>query len=136
MNSGEVIINSKQSLESYKAFLDRQFEKDKYLRVTLKTGKQRSLTENGALHLFCTQLAEAMNDAGFDFRVFVKEGYPVKFTPELVKDYIWRPIQKAITGHESTKKAERGQYSEVYDALNLKLAEYGIHIPWPSKDRE
>ena len=70
----EAIINSRESLEAYKVFLDAQFEKHKHLRLTVKTGKQRSQTQNAALHLFCSQLADALNDAGFDFRVFIK-GY-------------------------------------------------------------
>jgi len=100
----------------------------------MKTGKQRTLTQNAALHLFCTQLSEALNDAGFDFRTFIKEGYPVPFNENLVKEYLWRPIQKAITGKESTTKPERHEYGLIYDALNVKLAEHGIYIPWPCKD--
>jgi hypothetical protein len=130
----EMIINSKQSLEAYKTFLDAQFDQHKYLRPSLKTGKQRTSTQNASLHLFCDMLANALNDAGFDFRAFVKEGYAVPFTDDLVKDYIWRPIQKAITGKESTTKPETHQYALIYDAVNTKLVEHGIYVPWPSKD--
>ena len=130
----EQVINSRQSLETFKASLDAQFEKHKFLRLTVKTGKQRTLTQNKALHLFCTQLAEAMNEAGLDFRVFIRDGYPVPFTAELVKDHIWRPIQKAITGKESTTKPERHEYGLIYDSLNVKLVEHGIYVPWPCKE--
>ena len=131
----EQIINSRKSLEAYKVFLDAQFEEHKYLRLSLKTGKQRTLTQNASLHLFCTQLSEALNDAGFDFRTFVKEGYPVPFNEMLVKEYLWKPIQKAITGKESTTKPTRKQYGEIYKSLNVKMAEHGVYVPWPSKDR-
>jgi hypothetical protein len=130
----EQIINSRQSLEAYKKFLDVQFEQHKYLRTTMKTGKQRTLTQNSSLHLFCQQLADALNDAGFDFRAFVKEGYPVPFNEMLVKEYLWRPIQKAITGKESTTKPLMNEYGLVYDALNMKLSEHGIYVPWPCKE--
>jgi hypothetical protein len=130
----EQIINSRQSLEAYKAFLDAQFEKHHYLRVTSKTGKQRTLTQNASLHLFCDFLADALNDAGFDFRTFVREGYPVPFNEVLVKEYLWRPIQKAITGKDSTTKPETHEYAMIYDSLNLKLAEHGIYVPWPCKE--
>ena len=132
----ETIINSAESLEAYKVFLDSQFEQHKYLRLTLKTGKQRSQTQNRALHLFCSQLANALNNAGYDFRTFVKEGYPVPFNENLVKDFIWRPIQEAVTGKVSTTKPERGEYSQIYDVLNLKMAEYGLHVPWPSRENK
>ncbi len=130
----EQIINSHQSLEAYKKYLDAQFEHSKYLRLTVKTGKQRTSTQNASLHLYCSQLAIALNDAGYDFRTFVKDGYPVPFSDELVKEYLWRPIQKAITGKESTTKPETHEYSLIYDSLNVKLAEKGLFVPWPSKD--
>ena len=132
--TGSAIINSEQSLAAYKLFLDAQFKKHKFLRMTVKTGKQRSKTQNAALHLFCSQLADALNDAGFDFRTFVREGYPVPFNENLVKEHLWKPIQKAITGKESTTKPERHEYALIYDSLNLKLAEHGLFVPWPCKE--
>lgn len=130
----EAIINSRESLAAYKVYLDAQFEKNKFLRLTVKTGKQRSQTQNAALHLFCKQLANELNNAGYDFRTFVKEGYPVPFNENLVKDFLWRPIQEAVTGKVSTTKPERGEYSQIYDVINLKMAEYGLHVPWPSQE--
>jgi hypothetical protein len=126
-------IASSQDLEAYIKNIRIRFEKDKIIKVDAKSGKTRTLTQNASLHKFCSLLAQAMNEAGFDFRVFIKEGYPVPFTEELVKEYIWKPIQKAVTGHESTTKPEPKQYSEIYDVLNLKLAEHGLYIPWPCR---
>ena len=129
----EDIINDIKTLNNYKAFLDAEFEKHKYLRLSLKTGKQRSGLQNKSLHVFCDQVAEKLNDAGFDFRLFIKDGYPVPFNAQLVKDYLWRPVQKAITGKDSTTKPERIEYIEIYDALNVKLAEHGVFVAWPCK---
>ena len=128
----EQIINSRQSLEAYKKYLDVQFEINKYLRMSIKTGRQRTSTQNAALHLFCGQLSDALNDASIDFRVFVKEGYRVPFTKDLALDYVWRPVQKAITGHTSTTQPQTYQYSKIYDSVNVKIAEYGIYVPWPT----
>ena len=127
-------ITNSQDLEAYIKNIRIRFEKDKIIKVDAKSGKTRTLTQNASLHKFCSMLAQAMNEAGFDFRVFIKEGYPVPFTEELVKEYIWKPIQKAVTGHESTTKPEPKQYSEVYDVLNVKLAEHGLYIPWPCRE--
>lgn len=130
----EDIVNSEQSLNSYIEYLKIQFDKNKYLRVKLSTGKQRTMTQNRALHLFCGMLAESLNDAGLDFRLFLKDGYEVPFDEHLVKEYIWRPIQKIITGKDSTTKPETHQYAEIYDVINRKMAEHGIFTAWPSKD--
>lgn len=130
----ELIINSRQALEAHKKSLDVMFEKNKYLRITVKNGKQRTLTQNAALHLFCKHVADTLNEAGMDFREFIKDGYAVPFNEQLVKDHIWRPFQKAITGKDSTTKPQTQEYGIIYDALNVKLAEYGIHVPWPCKE--
>ena len=130
----EKIINSEQSLEAYFVFMRAEFEKHKYLRCTHKTGRQRTRTQNAALHLFCDHLSQALNDGGKDFREFIKEGYPVPFNERLVKDYIWRPVQKAITGKDSTTEPEAKEYGLIYDSINVKMAEHGFHVPWPSKD--
>jgi len=131
----ESIINSKQSLDAYIAHLEAQFEKHKYLRVTVKTGKQRTLTQNQALHLYCTHLSTALNEAGLDFRQTIKEGVDVPWSPALVKDYMWRPIQKAITGKESTTKPETHEYGLIYESLNNHLSsKFGLFTPWPCKE--
>ena len=131
----ESVINSKQSLDAYIAHLEAQFEQHKYLRVTLKTGKQRSLPENNAMHRYCDQLAKALNDAGLDFRQTLRQDIEVPWNGDLVKDFLWRPVQKAMTGHTSSKKPDRGQYGKIYETLNRHTsAKWGLFVPWPCKD--
>jgi hypothetical protein len=127
-------INSAQSLQAYKDYLDAQFKKHKYLQVTIKTGRQRTTTQNASLHKYCQLLADELNEQGQDFRLFMKEGYEVPFTQDLVKEHIWKPVQKAMFGIDSTTKADRTQYSAIYDVLNRKMAEYGVYVPWPSEE--
>lgn len=128
----EQIINSEQALESQIANMRAQYAKHKYLRVDVKTGKQRTSTQNRALHKWCAMVAVALNDAGYDFRTFIKEGYPVPFNESLVKEHLWRPVQKVMTGKDSTTKPETHEYAEIYDVLNAKLAEHSVYVPWPS----
>lgn len=129
------IINSEQSLDALIAHIRNQFEEHKYLKVSLSNGKQRSLTQNRALHLYCQHLADALNAAGLDFRTMIKEEIDVPWTMELVKDHLWRPIQKAVTGEDSTVKPERGEYSKIYDVLNKHLGEKkGLFVAWPTRE--
>lgn len=131
----EVIVNSEKALNDYIDHLRSQFDKHKYLRITVKTGKQRSLTQNAAMHLYCEHVASALNDAGLDFRQSLREDVDVPWSGELVKEYMWRVVQKAITGQQSTTKPERHQYSEIYDVLNRHISEkWSIFVPWPCKD--
>lgn len=133
--SDEEIINSEKALYDHIEKLRTEFAEHKYLRVTVKTGKQRTLTQNRALHLYCEHLAQALNDGGFDFRATIKDGVEVPWSMELVKAYMWKPIQEAMTGHDSTTKPLTGQYGEIYEVLNRYTAsKLGVSVLWPSKD--
>jgi len=131
----EIVLNSKQSLDAYILHLEAQFEKHKYLRATLKTGKQRSVPENNAMHRYCDQLAKALNDAGLDFRETLRQDIEVPWNEFLVKEYMWRPVQKAMTGHTSSTKPDRGEYGKIYETLNRHTsAKLGVFVPWPCKE--
>jgi len=131
----EVVLNSQQSLDAYIDHLRSQFEAHKYLRVTVKNGKQRSSAQNRSLHLYCTQLSQALNDGGFDFRTSLKEGIEVDWNERLVKEYIWGPVQEAITGHKSTTKPKTEEYSKIYETVNRFVStRFGVFVPFPSKE--
>ena len=131
----EQIINSRQSLEAYKAHLDAQWEKHRYLRVDAKTGKTRTLTQNAALHLYCSHVADALNDAGLDMQTVLKEGTEIPWSGYSVKEHMWKVVQKAMTGHASTTKPETIQYGPIYDVISRHLSQtHGLFISWPSKD--
>lgn len=127
-------INSKEALEMHIKELRYQFDTNKYLRVDVKTGKQRTNTQNAALHKYLSLVAEALNECGITFRDFFKDGVEVPWTMEIVKDNVWRPVQEAVTGKESTAKCLTGEYSKIYEYVNLKLSERGVFVAWPSID--
>lgn len=130
----EKIINSEKSLEAYIAYIRASYAKHKYIKVTDKAGNKRTPTQNRCIHKLCTGLSESLNDGGFDLLTFFKDGYTVPFTPELVKDNMWRTIQKAMTGKHSTTDLTTEECSKVYEVLNLNMAGKGIYVPWPSRE--
>ena len=95
--------------------------------------------QNAALHVYCRQLAHALNTAGIDMRVFFesREKANADWTDYGVKNHIWRPIQEAMTGEQSTTRPKRKEYPEIYEVLNRFLSETWPeigHAPWPSED--
>ena len=60
--------------------------------MALRTGQQ-----NRALHKGCELLADALNDAGLDMRVVLKPEINIPWTKTSVKEYIIRPIMRAMT---------------------------------------
>jgi hypothetical protein len=79
-------------------------------------------------------LSKALNDAGLDMKATLKPEIDIPWTPENVKNNLWRPIQEAVTGKHSTMDLDTGDPSIVYEVLNRSMAEkFGIHIPWPDR---
>jgi hypothetical protein len=97
------------------------------------THPNRTLTQNKALHLYCQMLAGALNDAGFDMRRTLKQDVDIPWNKSSVKEFLWKPIQKAMTGKGSTTELTTVEPSEVYETLNRHIAEkFGISVEWPS----
>ena len=79
------------------------------------------------------KLAEQLNDAGYTVMKTLKPSVEIDWTPILIKELIWRQIQKAMYDKESTTELTSGEMQVVYDTLNRHLGErFGIHCPWPS----
>jgi len=129
-----IIVDSERSLYDTIELIREKWKADKYLRIDVKTGKQRTSTQNACLHLYCQQIADELGSRGITFEKFFKAGFEVPWTMEIVKENVWRKVQIAITGEESTTKPLTTDYEKIYDAINLKLSEWDMYIPWPSKE--
>lgn len=94
---------------------------------------KRTLQQNKALHLFFTHLSEELNGAGYDMKKTLKEEIEIPWNETLVKEFLWKPIQKAVTRKESTRELEKEELDRVYEVLNRHLGEkLRIHVPFPS----
>lgn len=95
---------------------------------------QRTITQNKALHLLFTHIAETLNDAGMDMRATLKPGIEIPWDGKMIKEYIWKPILKAKTGKDSTTQMNTKDIDSIFDIINRTLAEKGLHVPFPSID--
>ena len=134
LRNWKMIINCEKDLYDHIEYLRSQFKEHKYLRTDTKTGKQRTNLQNACLHLYCQQIADELLDRGITFRMFFEEGFEVPWTMDIVKDNVWRKIQVVVCDQESTTKPTTKEYNEIYEYLTLKLVEWDINIPWPSKE--
>jgi len=101
--------------------------------------KQRTSSQNRALHKFCELLAKELNDAGLDMRTILKPTYNIPWTTENVKNHIWRPFQKALYDKESTtflRKQE--EIDKIHETIMRELGEKkGVpYIPFPNDPRK
>ena len=136
MKNPPIIINSAHSKELFISQMSKLYDEHKYLRLTIKTGKQRSNLQNRSLHLYLAHLSEALNDAGYDMKRTLKQEIDIPWNEANAKEYLWRPIQKALTKKDSTTKPTTKEYVYIYEVLSRHLVEkFGVNVPWPSKDK-
>ena len=129
------VVNSQHTKAEFFKHVENLFDKNHYLNFTWTTGKQRTTKQNSSLHLWLNRLANALNDAGFDMKKVLKPSVDIPWTKDSTKEYLWRPIQIAICGEESTTEAEKIDYVKTYETLNRHLSmKFGVSIEWPSSE--
>ena len=98
----------------------------------------RSTLQNDSIHLYCKLIAEALNDAGYSYSVtsiLTGEIMEIPFTMGIIKESLWRAIQIASFGIESTTKITSREINEIIDVITDFLAQKGIRVDFPNKDR-
>lgn len=91
-----------------------------------------------ALHLWFEMIAEALNEAGHphEYKVaFAERTARIPWTKELVKDFIWRPVQRHLLKKESTTKLTTTEIDKVADPIQDAVEQKtGKNIPFPSEE--
>jgi hypothetical protein len=134
----EFKINSLAELSRAITEIDGEWHQHHYLEITIKRkAKQRTLTQNAALHLFLTRLSEVLNDAGFDMRRTLKHDAEIPWNPASAKEFLWKPIQKALTQKDSTTEITTVEPTMIHETLCRHLgAKLGVICPeWPKRDK-
>lgn len=94
---------------------------------------KRTTKQNRALHLYFSQLAEALNDAGFDMRETIRQEIDIPWNAVTIKEYLWRPVMKKYTKEKSTKKLTTADIDKIFDIINRMIGERtGVYVPFPS----
>ena len=101
------------------------------------TDTKRTLQQNRALHKYFDLLAIALNDAGYDMKKTLKPEVEIPWTQQNVKNHLWRPIQEAMYGVESTADLDTIKPSEIYKVLDRHLSEkLNVSVPFPVNEGE
>lgn len=134
----EFKINSLAELSRAITEIDDEWREHHYLEITIKRkAKQRTDQQRKAIEVYCRELAKTLNDAGLDQRAVLaqmREGVEISWNQDTVKDTLWRRIQVAILGKESTTKLNADEVTRVYDTLNRWTGTtFGIAVQFPEK---
>ncbi len=136
MNGQFFVVNSEHSLKCAQNYLLKQWNEKKWLEMRLNFDKTRSIPQNSSLHKYCQQLADALNDAGHHFVITINGvETDCNWNMERVKDFLWRPIQQAITKEKSTTRISTKETTIIYETLNRHTtSKLGVYVPWPCKE--
>lgn len=106
--------------------------------VELKEKKNtRTNKQNRALHLLFTIMSEQLNEMGMTYNYQGLKGQVIetRFTPHIIKEFYWRPVQVTMFEVKSTTKINTTQINEIVDVFSNWFGEKGIVIQFPSKEQ-
>lgn len=102
------------------------------------TYKPRTSQQNRSLHLYCTWVATALNDAGYSIEEVLKNfTMELEWTPETVKEILWRTAQKRMFKKKSTTELLKasGEINQIHEVMTRFLGERLKidYIPFPDE---
>ena len=101
-----------------------------------KIDNSRTNQQNRALHLYFDHVAKALVEVGFDY-CYVNpidgEIIRIPFTKELVKEYIWKPLQDKMFQIESTTQLTTPMINDMLSVLSLWLGEKNKEVNFPNR---
>lgn len=107
---------------------------EKDIEEIFRERPQRTKCQNRALHTYFEILAQELNNAGLDQRKVLKPSVDIPWTKEAVKTQLWKPIQDAMIGKDSTTELNTKQVSEVYEVLNRHIGmKHGVSVQFPEQ---
>ena len=98
--------------------------------------KKRTTKQNSSLHLFFDLISFALNELGQEFCYTGVKGFNLttRYTPLIVKEFFWKPIQITLFDIESTTKLNTQQMNEVIDVIVKFFGEKGVFIEFPNNE--
>jgi len=94
--------------------------------------KTRTALQNRSIHMYFKLLAYELNEAGFDVMKTMSHDIEIPWNEHLVKELIWRKVQKVMTDKRSTTRLDTSEISQIYEVINKHIAQTtGVHVPFP-----
>ena len=101
---------------------------------------KRTISQNSAAHLWMTQIAKIFNDNGHTVQKVLgsmRQGVEIYWSASLIKEILWREIQMAVTGKQST--TELSKHEEIDKIVNILTKFCGERLkleipPFPSQN--
>jgi hypothetical protein len=94
----------------------------------------RTSQQNKSLHQFFNIISTQLNEMGLEFGYQGIKGIDitVMYTPTIVKELVWKPIQNALFDTDSTTKLDTFQMNQIIDVISKFFLDRGVDIEFPS----
>lgn len=91
-------------------------------------------SQQNSIHLYLTHVSQELQNEGHTMQDVVAEIKKAEITPTMqaLKEVVWKPMQKAMYGKDSTTQLSKLEVSEVYENCNRFFARFGVSVPFPS----
>jgi hypothetical protein len=130
-------IKDKDNLNDCINAIIQAYEDNGYIAVKIGFDeKTRTLTQNAAMHKYFELLANELNAGGFTVQKVVTKPLDISWSKHLVKEVLWRQVQEALFGKESTARLIKAEVSQVYQEVDRCVSSLtGVHVEFPSRER-
>lgn len=140
-------VNSKESLEVVLDLIRQSFDEYKYIDVDIKIkGKARTLSQNGALQVYCKEMAGKLSDSGqtYDKHIdyLISKGLETEWSEDNFRHEFRRygtalyPDKIIMVNGQATiktSKLSRKEISDLYELVNMRMSMlYGVGMEWPN----
>ena len=138
-----VIVNSADTLSALLGDIRELWGRHKYLRVSIKTGKDRSLPQNSITHAWYAQIArELREDSEMGWKCYCKlhHGVPIlRLADEefratydrVIKQLSYENKLEAMKVWPVTSLMTKAQLSEYAEAVQIDFARRGVVLKFP-----
>jgi len=129
------VVRDENTLESFIAHVRSQYKQHQYVQYTWKMGRQRTTAQNSAMWLWLTQLAKALNDAGYDMKRTLKPAVEIPWNKDKAKEHLWNPVQEIMTDKKSSVDLDRKEISDIQEVVARHIAQStGVSVAFPTKN--
>lgn len=137
------IVNSDESLQRFMGELRNQYQAHRYLRISIKTGKARTLPQNDITHVWYSQIArELPEDDALGWRCYCKlhHGVPIMRAEDDEFRGMYDSVIKGRTYEEKllmmkylpvTSLMSRKQLSAYAEAVQADFRARGVMLEFP-----
>ena len=91
--------------------------------------------QNRSIHKFFAIITDVLNEMGQEFCYTGLKGFnlSVRYTPYIVKEFFWRPIQIAMYEIESTTELTTIQIDGIADVIIKFFGDKGVLVQFPDR---